>query len=152
MRSDENGFKGCSMTTAKIRSRLDKRLRDALREIIDGKTVERSKHELAVGGIDISNVFIEEMDKKNYLPAVVGDVTCSEGKSVPAFYIEERQAYFGWVYWERLTEGRPRKLFGSVVRTEKGERSIQIPDGNKKIVYANVSLTKEMNIVPPVVG
>lgn len=111
------------MTTANIRSQLDKRFRETLREIIDGKTTEWSKHELTVSGIDISNVFIEEMDKKNYLPAVVGDVACIKGQCVPAFYIEERQAYFGWVFWERLIEGGSRKLFGSVVRNENGESS-----------------------------
>jgi hypothetical protein len=68
LRSNENGLKGCSMTTANIRSRLDKQLRDTLREIIDGKTVKRSKHELMFGGIDVSNVFMEEMDKKIICP------------------------------------------------------------------------------------
>ena len=120
------------MTPANIRSQLDKRLRDALREIIDGKTVKRSKHELMFGGIDVSNVFIEEMDKKNYLPAAVGDIPCNDGQRVPAFYIKEMQAYFGWIFWERFAEDRLRKLFGSVMRNEKGNWSIQIPTGSKK--------------------
>ena len=72
-------LKGCSMTTANVRSQLDKRLREAFREIIDGKTVKRSKHELMFGGIDVSNVFVDEMDKKNYLPAAVGDIACEQG-------------------------------------------------------------------------
>ena len=54
------------MSTANARSQLDKRLRDTFREIVDGKNVKRSRHELTFAGIDVSNVFIEEMDKKSY--------------------------------------------------------------------------------------
>lgn len=137
------------MTTANVRSQLDKRLREAFKEIIDGKSVKRSKHELMFGGVDVSNVFVDEMDKKNYLPGLVGDIPCEQGHRVPAFYIEELHAYFGWVFWEKLTEGRLRKLFGSVVRNEKGDWSIQIPAGNRKAVYANTRLTAEMDIDHP---
>ena len=137
------------MTTANVRSQLDKRLREAFREIIDGKTVKRSKHELVFGGVDVSNVFAEEMDKKNYLPAIVADVRCEQGQRIPAFYVEEMQAYFGWIFWEKFTEGKLRKLFGSVVRNEKGDWLIQIPDGSRKVVYANISLPAEMDIDHP---
>jgi hypothetical protein len=137
------------MTTANVRSQLDKRLRDAFKEIIDGKTVQRSKHELLFGGVDVSNVFVEEMNKKNYLPGDVGNVACDPGKRVPAFYIEETEAYFGWIFWEKFTEGRLRKLFGSAVRNEQGDWLILIPAGSRKIVYANTSLTMEMDIDHP---
>lgn len=137
------------MSTANARSLLDKRLRDALKEIIDGKTVKRSKHELIFGGIDVTNVFIEEMDKKNYLPSSVEEVRCEEGKRVPAFYLEGSFAYFGWVCWEKFTERRLRKLFGSSVRNEKGDWAVQIPAGTQKIVYANTALTLEMDIDHP---
>jgi hypothetical protein len=72
--------KECWMTTANVRSQLDKRLRDAFKEIIDGTTVKRSKHELMFGGVDVSNVFVDEMDKKNYLPAAVGDIPCDQDR------------------------------------------------------------------------
>ena len=77
------------MTTANVRSQLEKKLRDAFKEIIDGKSVKRSKHELVFGGIDVSNVFIEEMYRKNYVSTTVGDVVCEQGRRVPAFTIEE---------------------------------------------------------------
>ena len=137
------------MSTANVRSQLDKRLRDTFREIIDGKTVKRSKHDLIFAGIDVSNIFIEEMDKKNYLPAEVANVQCEPGERVPAFAIEESQAYFGWVIWEKFTERRLRKLFGSLVKNEKGDWAIQIPDGSRRTVYANTALTIEMDIDHP---
>ena len=137
------------MSTANARSLLDKRLRDTFKEIIDGKTVKRSRHELIFGGIDVTNVFIEEMDKKNYLPLTVEKVRCEEGERVSAFYIEESFAYFGWVCWEKFTERRRRKLFRSSVRNEKGDWAFQIPDGSQKIIYANTALTLEMDIDHP---
>ena len=137
------------MTTANVRSLLEKKLRDALKEIINGKSVKRSKHELLFGGVDVSNVFIEELNKKNYLPVTVGDVACEQGMRVPAFFIEETNAYFGWVFWEKFTELRLRKLFGSTVRNEKGDWEIQIPPGSPKIVYANVGQSLEMDLDHP---
>jgi len=137
------------MSTANARSQLDKRLRDTFREIVDGKNVKRSRHELAFAGIDVSNVFIEEMDKKSYLPSTVADIPCEQGKRVPAFVIEETSAYFGWVFWEKFTERRLRKLFGSAVKNENGNWTIQIPESNRRIVYANAALTIEMDIDHP---
>ncbi len=141
--------KGGWMTTANVRSQLDKRLRGAFKEIIDGKTVKRSKHELVFGGVDVSNVFVDEMNKKNYLAATVDDVQCEQGQRVPAFYIEQSQAYFGWVFWEKFSERRLRKLFGSIVKNEKGDWAIQIPAGSRKTVYANIVMTLEMDIDRP---
>ncbi len=137
------------MTTANVRSLLEKKLRDAFREIIDGKSVKRSKHELVYAGVDVSNVFIEEMDKKNYVPTKVDEVVCEQGRRVPAFYIEESFAFFGWVFWEKFTELRLRKLFGSVVRNEKGDWAIQISPGSQKTIYANAGQQLEMDIDRP---
>ena len=137
------------MSTANARSQLDKRLRDTFREIVDGKNVKRSRHELTFAGIDVSNVFIEEMDKKSYLPSTVADIPCEQGKRVPAFAIEETSAYFGWVFWEKFTERRLRKLFGSAVKNENGNWTIQIPESSRRIVYANAALMIEMDIDHP---
>jgi hypothetical protein len=137
------------MSTANARSQLDKRLRDTFKEIIDGKNVKRSKHELIFAGIDVSNVFIEELDKKNYISSTLPDIRCEQGKRVPAFVIEESHAYFGWVFWEKFTERRLRKLFASAVRNENGTWTIQIPEGSRRIVYANTGLTIDMDIDHP---
>jgi hypothetical protein len=137
------------MTTANVRSQLEKKLRDAFKEIIDGKSVKRSKHELVFGGVDVSNIFIEELDKKNFVPTTVGGVQCAEGRRVPAFTIEESFAFFGWVFWEKFTELRLRKLFGSVVRNEKGDWAIQISPGSQKTIYANPGQALDMDIDHP---
>ena len=137
------------MTTANVRSQLDKKLRDAFRDIIDGRTVKRSKHELIFGGIDVTNVFIEELEKKNFQRSTVGDVPVHEGERAAAFYIEGSIAYFGWVFWEKFTELRLRKLFGTEIRDEKGDWQIQISPSSPKIIYANTNQILTMDIDHP---
>jgi hypothetical protein len=44
---------------------------------------------------------------------------------------------------------RLRKLFGSVVRKEKGDWAIQIPPTRDTIIYANVTLKSDMDIESP---
>ncbi len=144
-------------TSANVRSQLDKKLRETFRDIIDGKTVKRAKHELLFSGVDVSNVFLQELEKKNFLPVTVEQVQCEPGERVPAFYVDGADAYFGWVFWEKFTELRLRKLFGSIVRNEKGDWEIQIPalpagkqTHSSKIIYANLHQKLEMDIEHPV--
>ncbi|HTX19793.1 MAG TPA: hypothetical protein VMG34_14150 [Bacteroidota bacterium] len=137
------------MTTANARSQLDKRLRDAFREIIDGKTVKRSRHELTFGGIEVPNIFIDELEKKNFLPATVAAIPCLQGERVPAFVVEDSSAYFGWIFWEKFSERRLRKLFGSVVKDDQGKWAVQVPENSQRVVYANAALKIEMDIDHP---
>ena len=78
-------LKGKFRDDGNTRSQLDKRLRDAFREIIDGKTVKRSKHELVFGGIDVSNVFVDEMNKRDYLPMPSATLRAAKGNAFPHF-------------------------------------------------------------------
>jgi hypothetical protein len=127
----------------------EEKLRDALYDIIEGKTVKRSKHELLFNGKDISQLFVEILQLHHYFPVRVGQVDIVPGQRVPAFYIEEQTAYFGWVFWEKFTELRLRKLFGTVVRNSKGDWLIQIPPNSPKIIYVNRATVFEMDIDRP---
>jgi hypothetical protein len=69
---------------------------------------------------------------------------------VPAFYIEGRTACFGWVFWEKFSSAKLRKLWGSVIRNEKGEWSIQISPTKTTTIYADERLKAEMDIERPV--
>lgn len=127
----------------------NEKLRDVLKDIVEGKNVKRSKHELVYDGNTVSELFIDVLSRCNYLPATVGDVEIEPGYRVPAFYLEDHIAYFGWVFWEKFTELRLRKLFGTVVRNTKGDWLIQIPPNSPKIIYVNRSTVFEMDIDRP---
>lgn len=79
----------------------------------------------------------------------VQDAAVEPGERAPGFYIDKATAYFGWVFWEKFTQLKLRKLFGSVVRNNKGDWAIQIPPQRKTVIYVNMSLKTEMDIENP---
>jgi hypothetical protein len=91
----------------------------------------------------------DRLKTHRFLPTIVGEVDIRPGERVPAFYIDGTTAYFGWVFWEKFSQLKLRKLFGSVVRNEKGDWAIQIPPQRKTVIYANRDLTSEMDIDNP---
>lgn len=128
---------------------ISDRVRDALREIIEGKIVKRAKHPLVHEGIDLTDVFISELEQSGYRSTTVGNVDVEPEERVPAFYIEDGVAYFGWVFWEQFTSWKIRKLWGSVIKNKKGDWDIQIPDTRPTTIYANEKLKMEMDIDHP---
>ena len=124
-------------------------LRETLRDIIDGTIVKRSKHLLVYNGTNVTPLFLEELQRKNFLPLRVDEIEIEKGERVPAFYVEHNTAYFGWIFWEKFTELRLRKLFGSVVRNAKGDWQIQLSPKSEAIVYANITRRIPMDIDRP---
>jgi hypothetical protein len=124
-------------------------IRDALSDIVKGTGVKRAKHELVHDGEDLTGPFVGELLREGYLESTVGDVPVGPGERVPAFYIDGKIAYFGWVFWEQFTSWKIRKLWGSTIRNERGDWSIQIPESVRTVIYVNKSLKLEMDIDRP---
>ena len=128
---------------------MNESLPEVLRDIIEGKIVKRSKHDLVFEGKDISALFIKTLIQYRYLPITVDTAAISPGERIPAFYIDNGTAYFGWVFWEKFSQLRLRKLFGTVVRNAKGDWLIQLPSNSTKIIYADTSQIFDMDIDRP---
>ncbi|HXG00754.1 MAG TPA: hypothetical protein VNL69_08200 [Bacteroidota bacterium] len=124
-------------------------LREVLSDIVEGKIVKRARHDLHWGARDVSLEFIDVLTEHGYVPTTVAAVAVQPGERVPAFYLDNGVAYFGWVFWEKFTQLRLRKLFGSVVRNARGDWAIQISDKRNTVIYANPSLKSEMDIENP---
>ena len=122
---------------------------EALAEIVGGRSVKRSVHELVHDGRALTAEFVGELARQGYLPLTVREVPVEPGERVPAFYIDGKIAYFGWVFWEQFTSWKIRKLWGSVVKDDRGDWRIQLPDGGRAVIYANTSLKIEMDIDRP---
>ena len=133
------------MTTSPVQDNI----RDALCAIVEGKTVKRIKHYLHHDGQDLTQMFLMELQRQGYKPATVGQVECKPGERIPAFYIQDQIAYFGWVFWEQFTSWKIRKLWGSVIKDTRGDWKIQIPATRATTIYANDSLKLEMDIDHP---
>ena len=141
----ESGMQPSSEPSPKILSSI----RGAFADIIDGRTVKRSKHELSFEGKDYAEYFIQELGHRGYMPGTVGQLDVQPGERVPAFYLNDGIAYFGWVFWEQFTGWKLRKLWGSVIKNALGDWEIQIPATRKTIIYANPSHKLEMDIDHP---
>lgn len=118
-------------------------------DIIEGCTVKRSRHELIYNDADVSEQFIAALNRHGYLPASVATTDVASGKRIPAFYINDRTAYFGWIFQEKFSQLRLRKLFGTVVRNTKGDWLIALPSNSTNILYVNTSHIFEMDIDRP---
>ncbi|HLB01112.1 MAG TPA: hypothetical protein VJO14_06970 [Bacteroidota bacterium] len=127
----------------------DRKIREALAQIVSGRTVKRAVHSLEYEGRDITPMFVAELLNQGYTPTKVAAVPVRPGERVPAFYIDGKIAYFGWVFWEQFTSWKIRKLWGSVVRNARGDWEFQIPDKGSSIIHANSSLKIEMDIDHP---
>ena len=124
-------------------------IRAALKEIIEGRNVKRSRHDLHIEGINLAPLFLEMLLELHYLPATVSDTPVSRGERVPAFYIADGVAHFGWVFWEKFTDRKLRKLFGTVVKNHKGDWAIQIPRHEPTIIYVNTDARIAMDVDNP---
>ena len=124
-------------------------VREALGEIINGKNVKRVRHDLRYEGNDLTPEFVSELQRSGYLSTTVDGVDVQPGERVPAFFIDRGVAYFGWVFWEQFTSWKIRKLWGSVIKNQRGDWDIQIPAKRTTIIYANASLKLEMDIDHP---
>lgn len=128
----------------------DAKLRDALTEIVTGQGVKRARHELVLDGTPVVETFIACLAERGYRPTTVADVDVQVGERVPAFIIDGTTAWFGWIFWEKFTDTKARKLWGSVVRNAKGDWAIQIPPTKPTTVYANPAGRIDMDADTPI--
>lgn len=118
-------------------------------EIINGRTVKRSLHHLRWETRDVTLEFVAALNQHGYSSTTVAAVHVEPGERVPAFFVTGDVAYFGWVFWEKFSQLRLRKLFGSVVRNAQGDWEVQISPKRLSVIYANASLKSEMDIDNP---
>ncbi len=140
---------GRGLMTGEHSSASEHEIRELMGDIIDGRIVKRSKHQLTLDSRDLSQAFIAALHERGYVPMLVRDVDIIPGERVPGFVIDSGTAYFGWVFWEKFSQLRLRKLFGSVVRNSKGDWAIQIPPERSRTVYVNTALRMNMDIDAP---
>lgn len=128
---------------------IEQRLHDAFAAFITGKGAERTQLELKLDGRDVTESFRESLNALEYHPTTVGEVGIEPGERVPAFFIKDSVAYFGWVFWEKFTDTKMRKLWGSTVRNQKGDWAIQLPPTKPTVIYANLKLKTLMDLDRP---
>jgi len=126
------------------------KLRDALTDIVTGRGAKRAKHDLVLNGKPVVDEFIRCLEENGFHKTTVGEVSVDVGERVPAFFVKDTVAYFGWVFWEKFTDTKSRKLWGSVVRNEKGDWAIQIPPTKPTPIYADETQKIDMDADKPI--
>jgi len=132
----KNGVKQIYSSRTGLTEQKLKEIEEIFEEIISGR-FNISKVELVYDSIDLTEIFIKKLEKLNFIPKKVKDVEVELGFRVPAFYLKNREAFFGWVFWEIFTETKKRKLFGSVLKNQRGDWEIQITENENTIIYVN---------------
>lgn len=117
----------------------EKKVIEAIDEIIVGKNVKRYVHDLRLEGLDFSSLFRKRLVDAGFVETTVGEVDVGFDERVASFLLRDSRAYFGWVFIERFTEKKSRKLFGSMVRNTKGDWAIQIPFNSREKIYVRYS-------------
>lgn len=122
-------------------------LRHALRALILGDGVRRTSHELKLDGIDVSDQFRDELLFEGFRETSVEEVDILPGERVPAFYLANGCAHFGWIFWEVFSPDRRRKIFGSVSKNVKGDWAIML--ARKAVVYSCPGRKEPMDVDRP---
>lgn len=121
-------------------------LREVFDDIILGRGVKRYIHDLEYDHNIYAELFIERLQVNRFRPVPVKDIRIEVGLRLPAFYIQGRTAIFGHVFWEVFSDHKKRKIWGSVVRNEKGDWKYILPGISNKIVFANLNQREEIDI------
>jgi len=119
---------------------------EILDDIILGRGVKRIVHDLEYDGNIFTDLFIQRLRLYKYRPMRVGDVPIETGYRVPAFLIDGKTAIFGYVFWEVFSDTRKRKLWGSVVRNEKGDWKYTLNGSSSQTVFVNLAALEEIDI------
>ena len=119
---------------------------DILDDIILGRGVKRSIHDLEYNNNIYTGLFIERLRTYKFRPMPVKDIRVEVGQRIPAFLIKRKTAIFGYVFWEVFSDKRKRKLWGSVVRNAKGDWKYIIHGGSEEVVFANPDNSEDIDI------
>jgi len=122
-----------------------KKIEETLEDVISGK-FNVPKIELLYESKDLVEIFVKKLIDLNFQPKKVNEVNVEIGFRVPAFYIKDKTAYFGWVFWEIFTETKKRKLFGSAIKNQRGDWEIEITDKSDEVIFVNESKSIEIDL------
>jgi hypothetical protein len=109
---------------------MDAELASALDDLILGRGVARGRHSMRHQGRLVRAELEERLLANGFQPVTVREAAIEPGERVPAFYLHDETADFGYIRWEIFTPRSRRKLFQSEYRR---------PDNNEWAVQLNLS-------------
>jgi hypothetical protein len=131
---------------------MEKELSDALDDLILGRGVARGRHSLRLKGRLVRKEFEDRLAANGFALSTVRETDIEPGERVPAFYLHDELADFGYVRWEIFTPRSRRKLFASEHRrSDNQEWAIQLNLSSLEKVWTSPA-RKERHDVDTVVA
>ena len=124
---------------------MESDIKEVFYDIILGK-VKRSVHHLIYKNRDYTSLFISCLKKKSYTPVLLKSVEIDIGVRIPGFYLDNSTAFFGYLFWEVFHDKHKRKIWGSIIRNEKGDWKYLLSGNSSKKVYLNLNKIQEVDI------
>lgn len=116
---------------------MERELAEALDDLILGRGVDRGRHSLWHQGQLVRRELLERLESNGFQPMTVRQAPIQPGEKIPAFYLHDAVADFGYIRWEIFTPRSRRKLFASEYRRPDNlEWDIQLPLSSLKKVWA----------------
>ena len=131
---------------------MEPELSSALDDLILGRGVARGRHSMRFRDRIARPELEERLAANGFRPMTVAEAQIEPGEKVPAFYLHDETADFGYIRWEIFTPRSRRKLFASEVRrADNDEWAVQLNLASQEKVWANPAL-KERHDVETVVA
>jgi len=131
---------------------MDPELSSALDDLILGRGVARGRHSMRFRDRIVRAELEERLAANGFGQITVAEAKIEPGEKIPAFYLHDEVADFGYIRWEIFTPRSRRKLFASEVRrADNDEWAIQLNLSSQEKVWANPAL-KEKHDVDTVVA
>ena len=107
-------------------------------DLILGRGVGRGRHSLLHQGRLVRDEFVERLAANGFVQTTVRDAAIEAGEKIPAFYLHDETADFGWIRWEIFTSRSRRKLFASEYRRpDNDEWAVQLNLASQERVWAS---------------
>jgi hypothetical protein len=131
---------------------VEKELASALDDLILGRGVARGRHSLRHQGRLVRSEMEARLAANGFRPTTVREAPIEAGEKIPAFYLHDETADFGWIRWEIFTPRSRRKLFASEYRRpDNDEWAVQLNLSSPETVWASPE-RKERHDVDTVVA
>jgi hypothetical protein len=117
---------------------VEAELAAALDDLILGRGVARGRHSLRHGGRIVKDEFEERLGGHGFREITVREADITAGEKIPAFFLHDETADFGYIRWEIFTPKSRRKLFASEYRRpDNQEWAVQINLASPQKIWAS---------------
>ena len=112
---------------------------DIFDDFILGRNIKQTMQNLRYDDYLMSQSFIDRLRMYKYQPMLLQTIQVEMGKRIPAFYLKEDYAIFGYVFWAIESGDNAQPIFGSAEKDEKDHSKYTVRGKKNTVVFVNPS-------------